>query len=489
MLHLDRRAFLRASGLAVAGMVWPSITYAQHDRRKPNVLFIAVDDLNDWVGYMGGHPQAHTPHLDALAKQSVVFSHAYCAAPVCGPSRTALMYGIAPHNSGSYGHHSIYDPKNLIPEREPLNRAFQRNGYYTAGCGKIFHYRETNGWDEYQSNLRGIGVRREDRQPLGKGIQLGWGMIDVEDDSETSDGKLTDWAIERLKREHDKPFFIALGLRKPHLPWDAPKKYFERYELNTIKRPNVPADDLADVPDAGKAFAHSLVGFSSPDDHKAILAVDGAWEKLVRAYLATSSFADANVGRILTALEKSPYRDNTIVVLWGDHGWHLGEKEHWRKMTLWERGTRTPFIIRLPGQNANAGRVEAPVSLQDIYPTLAQLCDLDVKQELDGNSLTAVLNDPSTTWDKPVLISHGPGNFAVRQGRWRLIHYADGSEELYDLKADPGELTNLARNSRFDPQRDALRKHIPQNWQYVMGPRFTKFSDSFAKPPGHGPDD
>jgi arylsulfatase A-like enzyme len=484
MSELDRRTFLRASGLAAAGLLWPYRAMAQPTGKKPNVLFIAVDDLNDWVGYLGGHPQAHTPHLDALAKQSIVFSHAYCAAPVCGPSRTALMYGIAPHKSGSYGHHKMYAPNNLIPERQPLTQAFKNSGYYTAGCGKIFHYREQRGWDEYKSGFGGMGVKREDREPLGENISLSWGMIDTDNDSDTGDGKLTDWAIERLKRDHDKPFFIALGLRKPHLPWDAPRKYFNRLDPDSIQLPNVPADDLDDVPEAGKEFARSLVGFVRSDDHKAITAADGAWEKLVRAYLATSSFADANVGRILTALDNSPYRDNTIVVLWGDHGWHLGEKHHWRKMSLWERGTRTPFIIRLPGSNPVSGRVEAPVSLQDIYPTLVDLCGLDVSQPLDGNSLQPVLADPTAAWDKPVLISHGPGNFAVRQGRWRLIHYADGSEELYDLVADPGELTNLAEQREFDKQRETLRAHVPRDWRYVMGPRFQRFNESFARPPG-----
>lgn len=445
---------------------------------KPNVLFIAIDDLNDWVGYLGGHPQAITPNIDAFAAEGAAFTHAYCSAPVCGPSRTALMYGMYPHRSGSYGHDDIYDSQNILPrEQLPLNLVFQNNGYRTAGCGKIFHYAEKRGWDDYQYAIKGDNPPVT-AEKLGKGIALGFGIEETDNDSETADGRMTDWAIEQLGRKHEKPFFIALGLRKPHLPWVAPRKYFEQFDLDEIDLPDVPEDDLSDVPEAGKLFARKIVGFRDIDDHKAITGVEGAWEKLVRAYLATSSFADANVGRLLDALDESPHLENTIVVLWSDHGWHLGEKEHWRKMTLWEQGTRTPFIIRMPGAKANGKRIETPVSLQDVFPTLVDLCGLEVEQEVDGNSLKPLLTNPSVAWDKPVLISHGPGNFAVRKDQWRLIHYADGSEELYDVTGDPGEFVNMA----LEPKREELRKHVPKSWKYVMGPRFKSFSDSFAKP-------
>jgi arylsulfatase A-like enzyme len=285
-----------------------------------------------------------------------------------------------------------------------------------------------------------------------------------------------------LQRRHKKPFFIALGLHKPHLPWDAPKKYFDRLDLKTIQLPKVPQHDLADLPEAGRLFARAKVGFSRVDDHQAITEVDGAWEKLVRAYLATSTFADANVGRILDALKASDYSANTIVVLWGDHGWHLGEKQHWRKMSLWEQGTRTPLIIKVPQATGNGTRIQAPVSLQDIFPTLIDLCGLEADQEIDGNSLKPLLVNPQTAWDKPVVISHGPGNFAVRKGAWRLIHYADGSEELYNVEADPGEFSNLAGNPEHHAKRLELQEHVPTDWRYVMGKRFKNFGSSFAKP-------
>ncbi len=254
-------------------------------------------------------------------------------------------------------------------------------------------------------------------------------------------------------------------------------------KLEDIKLPKTQENDLNDIPHAGKAFAKSIVGFNPINDHQTITADDGAWQQLVRAYLATCSFADANVGRILTALEKSPHANNTIIILWGDHGWHLGEKEHWRKMSLWERGTKTPFIIKMPNTNGNTQNIEAPVSLQDIFPTLVDLCKLKVTQQLDGNSLKPLLTNPDTKWDKPVIISHGPGNFAVRQDHWRLIRYADGSEELYDLSKDAHEFTNLANQADHKKTLSELRSHLPKTWPYIMGPRFKKFSDSFSPPP------
>jgi len=447
----------------------------------PNVLFIAVDDLNDWVGYLGGHAQSKTPNIDALAQQGFAFKYAYCPAPACGPSRTALMYGVAPHKSGSYGHHSIYDPANLLDEKQlPMNLVFQDNGYYTAGCGKLFHYKEPRGWDVYQ---RGFGGKRPEKvEAPGPGVRIRTGVIETNDDSETAEGKAADWTIAQLQQAGDKPFFIAMGLYLPHEPWVAPRKYFDRFPRDQVALPRVPEGDLSDVPKAGQVFARSLVGFRPWDDHAEITAVDDAWRELVRGYLAASSFSDANVGRVLNALAMSEHADNTIVVLWGDHGWHLGEKEAWRKMTLWERGTRTPLIIRLPGGHA-AKLIDEPVSLQDIYPTLVELCGLELDQSLDGDSLAPLMQAGAAKWDRPVVMSHGPGNFAVRYGRWRLIRYADGSEELYDIYDDPQEWENLAARPAYDATRAQLREHLPKTWKYVVGPRFKWFEDSFAEQP------
>ena len=450
---------------------------------KPNVLMICIDDLNDWVGTLGGHPQARTPHIDRLAREGIVFAHAYAAATSCAPSRTALLYGVAPYKSGVYGHDEIHKSGAMLPKSQlPLNTVFRKNGYRTIGCGKVFHGAASHkqGWDVFVRDFPELEATPID---LGPRIKLKCGIQETGNDSDTSDGKLTDWAVHQLQGKHEKPFFICLGLRKPHLPWNAPKKYFDLHDLDDVTLPSAPEDDLDDLPAAGRQFSANHVGYGKGSDHPAVVQAEGAWRQLVRAYLATCSFADANVGRLLNALRMSPHRENTIVVLWGDHGWHLGEKQRWRKFTLWERATRTPLIISAPGTPSVGKRTSQPVGLQDIFPTLVELCGLEVDQPLDGHSLLPLLENPSLSWNKPTLMTHGPGNFAVRSGLWRLIHYADGSEELYDMANDPGEYYNLARNPEFDDQRASLREHLPKTWQYVMGPRFEQFRDSFARPP------
>ena len=457
---------------------------------RPNVLFLAVDDLNDWVGYLKGHPQSKTPNIDRLASESFAFTRAYCSAPLCGPSRTSLMYGIYPHRTGVYFHHKTYSPKKLIsPDRVPLQLAFQQNGYLTIGSGKIYHNGDnshhTRGWDQFIPALKDTDSKEityvfggDVGRPL-KDFKVG--VSDSDPDSNDLDGSIVNWAIDQLKVKHQKPFFMAVGLVKPHVPWIAPKKFYDQFNAETIQLPETPKNDLEDIPVAGKYIAHTVYPFFDKHEHPEIVAKDGAWKDLVHAYLATSSYADYNVGRVLKALAESAYAKNTIVVLWGDHGWHLGEKEHWRKMSLWEQGTRVPFIIRMPNTN-QAKVVDSPGSLQDIYPTLVDLCDLNLTQDLDGRSLSPLLNNKDITWDKPVLISYGPGNFAVRQEQWKLIRYADGSEEFYDISKDPNEYSNLAGKPQFQPQVKKLRTTIPKTWKYIICPRTKPFESTLAKP-------
>ncbi|NND78324.1 MAG: sulfatase-like hydrolase/transferase [Maribacter sp.] len=472
--------------LAAAEVINADATKDSFAKKKPNVLFIAVDDLNDWVGYLKEHPQAQTPHIDKLAGESHAFTRAYCSAPLCGPSRTSLMYGIYPHRTGTYFHHPTYSPEKLIsPERIPLQLAFQKNGYYTSGSGKIFHYPEKRGWDNFVPRRKNEDSKQityvfgeEATRPL-KDFRVG--VSEADPDSNDLDGAIVNWAIDQLKVKHKKPFFMAVGLVKPHSPWVAPKKFYDQYDAANIELPEVPENDLDDIPDAGKYIAHTVYPFFKKKEHEIIVAKNGTWEKLIHAYLATCSYADYNVGRILKALEESPYAKNTIIVLWGDHGWHLGEKEHWRKMTLWEQGTRVPFLIKTPGMTEGK-IVNAPVSLQDIYPTLVDLCKLDLSQELDGNSLKPLLNKKDGAWDKPVLISYGPGNFAVRQEQWKLIRYANGSEEFYDIGKDPNEYANLAGNPEFQTPLAKLRSSIPKTWKYIICPRTKPFENTLSKP-------
>jgi arylsulfatase A-like enzyme len=444
---------------------------------KPNVLFIAVDDLNDWVGCLGGNPQAITPNIDKLASESQVFTKAYCAAPLCGPSRTAVMYGVNPGSIGAYGHEGSHDPRVLLPKEVlPLPQNFQQNGYRTAGAGKIFHiYRDSKfpknasgnpqddrGWDSFL--FKDDSLKANKKSPDYNGQHIAFGPVDTKNDSDLSDGKYTDYVIEQLKNTGDKPFFLALGLKKPHMPWNAPQKYFDMYDLDKIKVPEVPEHDLDDLPPIGRYMAEHGLGAEFPEggDHAYMTSKPLLWQRAVRAYLATCSYADANIGRMLDALKQSGQYENTIIVLWSDHGWHLGEKNHWRKHALWETSTRTTFIVRAPGLTKAGARCEQVVSLLDIYPTLSALCQLS-PQKLEGESLLPLLKDAKASWDKPALMTFGPGNHAIRYGEWRYIQYMDGSEELYHQANDPEEYYNIASNPENAPILAKLKAYIPDS--------------------------
>lgn len=472
-------------------IVFVILAFSNSDRineksiQKPNVLFIAIDDINDWTGFSGENSQVKTPNLDRLAKESVVFTNAYCSGPACGPSRTSLLYGIYPHKSGSYGHHEVYNPVNIpvLAERETLPSLFKREGYYTAGSGKIDHYRSTVGYDKY-FNTGDPGPDPESPDTyipdgdLPKPLGFKFGPVKSEDEKNMCDFQITEWAIQQLDQEFDRPFFIGVGYKKPHLPWIAKQSNFDKFDLNSIQLPDILENDLDDLPEKGREFAHSIFGFfqmEEESDHEFVKKQPMYWKKLVRAYMASINHTDEMIGKLMSALEESPHKDNTIIILWGDHGWHLGEKEHWRKFTLWRKGTRTPLIIYDPNNILKGSRIEHPVSLQDIYPTLVDLCGLKTKQEIDGNSLLPLIKDPQIKWDHPVLISHGPGNFAVCADDWRYIRYYDGGEELYNTKEDPNEYFNLAGKSEFQGILQKLYSYIPEDYKHILGPRFKQF--------------
>ncbi|MCP4849349.1 MAG: sulfatase [Verrucomicrobiaceae bacterium] len=428
---------------------------------KPNVLFIAIDDLNDWIGALGGHPQARTPNLDKLAKRGVLFTRAYCAAPSCNPSRAALMTGILPSTSGVYYNSQPW--RAAMPRAVTLPQHFTAHGYWSAGSGKIYHgrYPDPASWQTYfpdQQKNRPVDPLPASRPVNGipKTAHFDWGPVS-KPGSAMGDYQVADWIIKQLKREHDKPFFLACGIYRPHLPWYVPKKYFDLFDESKIQLPATMKDDLKDVPAAGVKMAKPQGDHTKVSKHK-------QWKKAVHGYLASIAFADEQVGRVLTALEKSPHADNTIIALWTDHGWHLGEKEHWRKFTLWERAGRTPVMFVVPegiskalAQGTRSGmRVDQPVGLIDIYPTLIDLCGLQENQALEGRSLVPLLADPGAKWTRPALTTYGRNNHAVRTPQWRYIRYADGSEELYDHSKDPNEWTNLAGQ----PQHVALKKEL-----------------------------
>ena len=333
---------------------------------RPDVLFIAVDDLNDWTGHLAGHPQAKTPNIDRLVAKGLTFTNAHCVAPACNPSRAGLMSGLRPWQTGVY---TNGDPaQGVMRDTLTLNRHFLASGYRVQGGGKIYHVFGSEGrddtWSEWVGLFPSAGGKELNLNGLSKS-HFDWGAIPAKN-SDMGDHKLTDWAIKQLQQPADKPLFLAVGYTKPHLPWYVPKEYFDRFPLDSIQLPVTTQNDLADVPPAGRKMA------SPGSDHAAVLKGD-QWKQAVQGYLASISFLDDEVGRLLAALEQSPRANKTIVVWWTDHGWHLGEKEHWRKFALWEKATRTSFAISAPGVTTAGSTCAAPVDYLSVYPTLCEL--------------------------------------------------------------------------------------------------------------------
>lgn len=439
--------------LLAAALLCPAA--AARTAERPNVLFIAVDDLNDWIGCLGGHPQGKSPNIDALAARGTLFTRSYCSAPACNPSRVALMTGMRPSTTGVYLNPQPWRP--VLPDAVTLPQHFMRHGYHALGSGKIFHgrYDDDSSWNEY---LKKGGdpkpTKKVLKDPKSKAGGIVWGVLDVED-SQMNDHRMVDYAIEYLESDHDKPFFLACGIYRPHMPWQVPRKYYDLFPPEKITLPLVRDSDLDDIPVAGVKMARPK------GDHANILKTDN-WRHAVQAYLASITFADAQVGRLIAALDKSTHAKNTIIVLWGDHGWHLGEKHHWRKFSLWEEACRAPLMIVAPDVTKPGIKCGRTVDFVDLYPTLCELCDLPIGEHLDGESFVPLLRDSNATWNHPALTTHGRNNHAVRDERWRYIRYADGGEELYDHEKDPMEWTNLAGKSELQSVKNRLAAQIPK---------------------------
>ena len=328
---------------------------ASVETSRPNVLFIAVDDLNDWIGCLGGHPQTRTPNIDRLAESGVLFTNAHCAAPACNPSRTAIFTGVSPHVSGMYDNGQSM--RDVLPDSVLMPKHFSNHGYWSAGSGKLLHYFiEPASWDEYfpkkESDNPFPRTLYPEQRPLSlprggpwQYVETDWGPLDATDEEFGGDWLVSKWIGEQLSREHDRPFFLACGIYRPHEPWFVPKKYFELFPLDEIQLPpGYREDDLADVPKIGQRAARNR--------YFAHIQEEGQWKQGIQGYLASIAFADAMVGRVIDALEQGPHSDNTIVVLWSDHGWQLGEKEHWQKFTPWRAVTRVPLIVRVPNETS-----------------------------------------------------------------------------------------------------------------------------------------
>lgn len=485
------RRFFNCGRLVGVALALGSIAMGRSER--PNVLFIAVDDLNDWAGY-AGHDQIITPHMDRLVGGSVWFQRSYVQYPVCGPSRASIMSGMYYDQLGSTKLQAEDDFVAEAAEKKGsalLHNYLKGHGYKTMAVGKILHkhideenvdmsggrgnwdfnyYRmddpereasidweslkkekwrdwkkdddatKERKWKDYRVwKLKKSKIKKRSNWDSDKTI-TDWGVFENPEDT-MSDYKAAEWAVERLGEDHDKPFMLMVGFLRPHAPFYVPKKYFDMYDPDTIKLPPYKADDLDDVPDAAKASIND--GY--PRTEWAIR--EGQWKRIVHAYMASITFVDTQVGKVLDALEKSPYRDNTIVVLWSDHGYHMGEKNTFQKHTMWDRSAVAPLIIKVPGltQGKKSSRV---VNHLDIYPTVVDLCGLPANDKVAGRSLSPLLKDPALKWDFPG-ITHCRGGVSVQYGYHRYIEHADGSQELYDHERDPNEWSNLAGNPEY----------------------------------------
>ena len=432
--------------------------------KKPNILFISVDDLNDWAGY-SGHEQVISPSMDKLAKEGVWFSQAYCQYPLCGPSRASVM-------SGFY-YHQLKPTRLQIKDSDVakttdsmgsrmLHAYFKDHGYKTMAVGKILH-RHLPEADLDESGGRGSWNYHVDEN--GKRVKTHWQSTNTLTDwdvsqipeEKMSDTKAAKWAVEKLGEEHDKPFMLMVGFLRPHVPWYAPEKYFKMYDREKITLPPYKKDDLTDVPKAGNA----TINDGYPRTEWAI--ENNQWKHIVQSYLASITFVDHKVGQVLDALEASPHRDNTIVVLWSDHGYHLGEKNTFQKHTLWERSAKVPLIVKLPpsleGQMTK-GRCDRVVGLIDLYPTLVDLCGLPANDKAVGHSFKTLLKDHDSTWHHPALTYLKDGGKSIRTSRYRYIEYADGTAELYNHSDDPNEWNNLIADPEYADALKMMREKL-----------------------------
>jgi len=419
------------------------------------VLFIAIDDLRDWVGYLHHNEQTKTPNIDRLAKMGTAFTHSYCAAPVCNPSRAALMSGLRPFTTGVYENNN--DWRTVIGEDKPLTTTFRKAGYYVCGAGKIYHeaYTRRSEWDDYLPNEGGKGSQKLSPQAKDDGVGgIKFAPLDCAD-SALPDYAIADYGIAELAKPHDKPLFLAVGLHKPHMPWNVPQKYYDMFPLASIELPPYLENDLDDVPPAGVKMAH-------PGTNHEPMLKSGRWKEAIQGYLAAIAYTDMNIGRLLDAFDKSPIKDNTIICFWCDHGWHLGEKHHWRKFALWEESTRAPMIIAAPGVTKPNTLCERTVDFMSIYPTLCDLCGIPTPSHVEGKSIKSLLIDPKSEWNQPAMTTYLFGNHGIRSEGWRYIRYNNGDEELYNEANDPNEWKNLAKDPNSKEKIEELAKYLPK---------------------------
>jgi iduronate 2-sulfatase len=461
-IHLSRRQFLKtgfvAAGCSLLGFHrdWASAAFAP--RARPNVLFIAVDDMNNDLGCFG-HPLVKSPGIDRLAERGMRFERAYCQFPLCSPSRSSLLTGLRPDSTRVFN--LRYHFRQDLPDVVTLPQMFMKNGYYVARVGKLYHYGNpgdigTNGLDDRVSWMERFNPAGLDKTTLESDIMnytpkrgLGSAMAFLADktgtDEQHTDGKVADQAIRLLEEHKDKPFFIAAGFYRPHCPWVTPKKYFDLYPMDTISLPVITPQTPDNYPKLALASTKPWPYFGVTTDQA---------RECKRAYYASISFVDAQVGRLFDAMDRLGLRDNTIIVFWSDHGYHLGEHGLWFKQSCFEDSARVPLIISVPSQKTAGQASSRPVELVDLFPTLADLAGLTPPSHLEGVSLRPLIENPKAPWEHAAYtqVQRGanPGH-SVRTEQWRYTEWAFGNQgaELYDHEHDPQEMHNLAGDARY----------------------------------------
>ena len=425
--------------------------------KNQNVLLIAIDDLNDWIGCLKTNSQAKTPNIDRLASRGMLFTNAHCQAPICNPSRTSFMLSLRPSTTGIYENQPWFRSVKETKNRITMGEHFVKNGYRTLTAGKIFHaskickrsfqtYGPMPG--QYSKKDKRIHKDSPSRTKLWD-----FGPQDYPEE-EHSDYQVASWCIDQLKNHNEAPFFMAIGFYRPHVPLFAPKPYFESRPLNKVRLPEILFNDRDDLPSEALQLIHNTL----PPSHKWFVD-SGKWKNAVRAYNSCITFTDHQIGRVLDALDSSSYKDNTIIVLFSDHGFHLGEKQMWAKRSLWERSTRVPLIISTP-HGLKGVSCSRPVELLSIFPTLSELCKLPNPLDIDGLSITKLLEDPRSDWSHPAITTFKEGNHSIRTERYRYIRYANGSEELYDHKTDYNEWNNVINDQQYSKVRQYHSKYL-----------------------------
>jgi uncharacterized sulfatase len=454
---------------------------------KPNVLFIAVDDMSNSLGCYG-HPLIKSPQIDRLANSGVRFDRAYCQFPLCSPSRTSLMTGLRPDTTQVYDLQKHF--RSVMPDVVTIPQMFMKNGYFAARVGKIYHYGNpgqigTPGLDDAPSwnvalNPRGRDKDEEDKftnhtPKRGLGSALVFQKAEGTDEEQT-DGKVATEVIKLLEANKDKPFFIAAGFYRPHCPYVAPKKYFDLYPMEKITMPAGPFPEAKAAPAPALASVNPWPWFGTSEAQS---------REAKQAYYATVSFVDAQVGRLLDALDRLKLAQNTIVVFWSDHGYHEGEHGLWMKQSLWEASARVPLLIRAPGAKGNGGVSPRTVEFVDLYPTLADLAGLTPPKNLPGASLKPLLENPSASWTKPAFtqVWRGFPGHSVRTERWRYTEWDNGKQgaQLFDMQNDPSELHDLAADPKHAATVKELKALIAKNWANEYRPAGGKGEKKAAK--------